>query len=164
MMINFRHTFKKAIGPVLSTHLYLLENVQRTIVGHLIILYCHLPMKSMICGIQYRTGRLCGKCIDGYCITINRRDYKCTNSTHKYNRPWAILIATEYVPSTVLLVTILFYNINLHPESLGAIVMYFQVYSSLNMYSSGEINAPNDDLDDIIDFLYNIWNLEYIGT
>ena len=117
-----------------------------------------------ICRKQYRTGILCGECIDGYCITINRRYYKCTSNTDTYKQPWAIWIATEYLPSTVLLVIILFYDINLHSESLGAIVMYFQVYSALNIYSSGEINAPNDHLNNVIHFIYNIWNLEYIGT
>ena len=172
MILNFRHTLKKTIGLVLLSQtalLYLLENARRTTVGHLVLLCCHLQIKkdvldTAICRNQNRTDRLCGKCIDGYCITINRRYYKCISNTHGYRWPWVILIATEYLPSTFLLVVILFYDVNLHSGSLGAIVMYFQVYGALNIYSSGEISAPNDDLNNIIEFLYNIWNLEYIGT
>ena len=62
------------------------------------------------------------------------------------------------------LVVTLFYNVNLHSGSLGGIFMYFQVYGALNIYSSGEISVPNDDLNNVIEFLYNIWNLEYIDT
>ena len=49
-------------------------------------------------------GKLCGECINGYCITINRQYYKCTSNTHGYRWPWVILIVTEYFPSTFLLV------------------------------------------------------------
>ena len=119
-------------------------------------------LNKEICEGQNRNDTLCGECIDGNCVAINSQYYKCTSNVHEYS--WLIWVATEYLPSTVFLVTILFYDINLHSESLGAIVMYFQVYSALNIYSSGEINAPNDDLNNVIHFIYNIWNLEYIGT
>ena len=121
-------------------------------------------LTKSICGNQNRTGILCGECLDdNYCVAINSRYYTCTRNVHKYN--WAIWLATEYLPSTVLLVVILFYDINLHSESLGSVVMYFQVYSALNIYSDGKISLPKHiyAINKIINFLYNIWNLEYIG-
>jgi len=120
-------------------------------------------LDKMMCKNQNRTGILCGECLDNYCVAINSRYYKCTNNVHKYK--WVILLATEYLPSTILLMIILFYDINLHSGSLGSVIMYFQVYSSLNIYSDGEISSPKNSyyLNKVIDFLYNIWNLEYIG-
>ena len=118
-----------------------------------------------ICENQNRRGRLCGECLNSsYCVAINSRYYTCTKHENmQYN--WAIWLATEYLPSTVLLVIILFFDINLHSESLGSVVMYFQVYSALNIYSDGEISPPNHTytINKAINFLYNIWNLEYIG-
>lgn len=120
-------------------------------------------LNRVICGDQNRNNTLCGECQDGYCVAINSRSYKCTNNVDKHS--WIILLATEYLPSTVLLVFLLFYDINLHSKSLGSVVMYFQVYSALNIYSDGEIDLPNHSfyINKAINFLYNIWNLEYIG-
>ena len=117
-----------------------------------------------ICENQNRTGRLCGECLNGsFCVAINSRYYACTRNVD--NHKWLIWLATEYLPSTILLVTILFYDINLHSGSMGAVVMYFQVYSALNIYSDGEISPPEHTyaINKAINFLYNIWNLEYIG-
>ena len=117
-----------------------------------------------ICENQNRTGILCGECLNGnYCVAINSHYYTCTRNVDNYK--WLIWLATEYLPSTVLLVIILFYDINLHSESMGSVVMYFQVYSALNIYSDGEISSPEHTyaINRAINFLYNIWNLEYIG-
>ena len=121
-------------------------------------------LNKNICEIQNRTDRLCGECLnDNYCVAINSRYYSCTRNVD--NHKWVIWLATEYLPSTVLLVIILFYDINLHSESLGSVVMYFQVYSALNIYSDGEISPPKHTyaINKVVNFLYNIWNLEYIG-
>ena len=122
-------------------------------------------LSEYICKNQSRKGVLCGECLNSsYCVAINSHYYKCTRYENKRHN-WAIWLATEYLPSTALLVIILFFDINLHSESLGSVVMYFQVYSALNIYSDGEISPPNHTytINKAINFLYNIWNLEYIG-
>ena len=120
-------------------------------------------LSDFMCMRQNRTGVLCGECRNNYCVAVNRQYYTCTSNVD--NSKWAVLLATEYLPSTILLVTILFYDINLHSEALGSVVMYFQVYSTLNIYSDGEISQPQHtyNVGKGIDFLYNIWNLEFIG-
>ena len=121
-------------------------------------------LSKILCMDQNRTGILCGECINSsYCVAINSRHYTCTANV-KHSK-WAVLLATEYLPSTIFLVTILFYDINLHSEALGSVIMYFQVYSALDIYSDGEIGQPQhtNDVNKGINFLYNIWNLEFLG-
>ena len=134
--------------------------------------FCKLPedkllprenISEKICSPKNRSSTLCGKCIDTYCVSVNSREFACTNRSHGYS--WIVFLSTEYVPSTILFSVILFFDVNLHSGAMGPIILFFQVYSSLNIYSDGRINTPDKSkyANKIIDFLYNVWNLEFLG-
>ncbi|XP_065910912.1 uncharacterized protein [Dysidea avara] len=134
--------------------------------------FCKLPCSSLlpteniskqICFPSHRKGILCGECIHGYCVAINSREFVCTNRSHSYS--WIVFLSTEFLPSTILFSVILFFDINLHSGAMGPIILFFQVYSSLNIYSDGKITSPDGSkyITKLIDFLYNIWNLEFLG-
>jgi len=136
--------------------------------------YCTLPLYSLlpaevseisntICKPTNRQGTLCGECIHNHCVAINRREFTCTSRIQNYS--WIVYIATEFLPSTLLFVAILFFDINLHSGVMGSMVLFFQVYSSLNIYSDGKLHSPggSSNVTKTIDFLYNIWNLDFFG-
>ena len=136
--------------------------------------YCTPPSNSLlpanvngisdvICKPANRKGTLCGQCIHNHCVAINRREFICTHRKQRYS--WIVYIATEFVPSTLLFGTILFFDVNLHSGTMGSLILFFQVYSSLNIYSDGKIQSPDGSsiVTKTIQFLYNIWNLEFLG-
>ena len=133
----------------------------------------YLPNKSdisllneLFCSPVNRNGTLCGKCSNGYGVAINSVYFDCIDCSHWLSQHgWIIYALTEYVPSTLLFCLILFFDINLHSGTISSIILYFQVYDLLNIYSDGEITPPlhSDGLLKGIKFVYNIWNLEFFG-
>lgn len=125
-----------------------------------------MKLDHLLCIPYDRTGTLCGRCRKGYAVAINSRYYNCVNCSNwlsKYG--WLMLILTEYVPSTLLFSAVLFFDINLHSGTISSIVLYFQIFNSLNIYSDNDIDqlSGSDGLLKAIQFLYNIWNLEFLG-
>ena len=133
----------------------------------------HLPNKSdmtllntKFCTPVNRNGTLCGRCSNGHGVAINSIYFDCINCSHWLSKHgWIMYILTEYVPSTLLFCFILFFDINLHSGTISSIVLYFQIYDLLNIYSDRDIDPPlhSNHILIVIDFIYNIWNLEFIG-
>ena len=133
----------------------------------------YLPDKSnitllneLLCSPYNRNGTLCGKCSNGHSVAINSVYFDCIDCSHWLSQHgWIIYALTEYVPSTLLFCFILFFDINLHSGTISSVVLYFQIYDSLNIYSDKEMNPPqhSDPIITIIEFIYNIWNLEFFG-
>ena len=133
----------------------------------------YLPDKSnitllneLLCSPYNRNGTLCGKCSNGHGVAINSLYLDCIDCSYWLSQHgWIIYALTEYVPSTLLFCFILFFDINLHSGSISSVVLYFQIYNLLNIYSDGEITPPlhSGGLRKGIEFVYNIWNLEFFG-
>ena len=133
----------------------------------------YLPQRSNItllnelfCSPVNRNGTLCGRCSNGHSVAINSIYFDCIDCSHWLSRHgWIIYILTEYVPSTLLFFLIIFFDINLHSGTISSVILYFQVYSLLNIYSDGVITPPlySGGLLKGIKFVYNIWNLEFFG-
>ncbi|XP_065913058.1 uncharacterized protein [Dysidea avara] len=118
---------------------------------------------NSICTPNNRTGVLCGECLKNCCVAINSRFYNCTAYDELSKHGLTVFLSSEFLPSTILLLFILFYDIDLYSGAIGSVILFFQVYTSLNIYSDGEIDVPDENLSRAINFLYNIWNLEYFG-
>ena len=133
----------------------------------------YLPDKSdisllneLFCSSVNRNGTLCGKCSNGYGVAINSIKFDCVNCSHWLSQHgWITYALTEYVPSTLLFCFILFFDINLHSGAISSVVLYFQIYNLLNIYSDREMDPPHhsNHLLTTINFVYNIWNLEFFG-
>ena len=133
----------------------------------------YLPDKSSItllnelfCSPVNRNGTLCGMCSNGHGVAINSIYFDCIDCSHWLSRHgWIIYALTEYLPSTLLFCLVLFFDINLHSGTISSVVLYFQIYDSLNIYSDREMDPPqhSDQILTKIDFVYNIWNLDFFG-
>ena len=124
-------------------------------------------MDHMICGPQNRTGELCGNCTGDHGVAINVRafQFSCIHcSDTKYS--WLIYVSSEFVPLTVFFIVILFFDINIHSGVTSSIILYFQVFDALRIVSDDELPPPPDSsgLIRAIQFLYNIWNLQFFGS
>ena len=124
-------------------------------------------LNKLFCSPVNRNGTLCGMCSDGYSVAINSISFDCVNCSNWLSRyGWLMYALTEYIPSTLLFFTILFFDINLHSGTISSIILYFQIFTTLNLYSDGDVDPPlhSDGILKGINFLYNIWNLEFFAN
>ena len=124
-------------------------------------------MDHMICGPQNRTGQLCGNCTKDHGVAINVRafQFNCIScSDTKYH--WLKYVLSEFLPLTIFFIAILFFDVNIHSGVTSSIILYFQVFDALRIVSEDELPPPPDssELIKAIQFLYNIWNLQFFGS
>ena len=105
-------------------------------------------------------------CSDGYSVAINSIFFDCVNCSDWLSQHgWLIYILTEYVPSTLLLCFILFFDVNLHSGTISSIVLYFQIFNVLNIYANRDMDLPSHSgyIYKGVNFFCNLWNLEFFG-
>ena len=73
----------------------------------------HEALDNLVCS-HHRTGDVCGKCQNGYYVYINYPSYHCgscddTLSQHGY----LIIIVSKYLPLTLMMCFIIFFDISL---------------------------------------------------
>ena len=124
-------------------------------------------LDHLICSPQKRTGKLCGNCTKdhGVAINVNAFQFNCTHcSDTKYS--WLVYVLSEFLPLNIFFIIILFFDINIHSGVTSSIILYFQVFDALRIVSDDELPPPPDSskLIKAIQFLYNIWNLQFFGS
>ena len=123
-------------------------------------------LNKLFCSPAHRNGTLCGRCSNGHGVAINSIYFDCVDCSHWLSQHgWIIYALTEYVPSTLLFCIVLFFDINLHSGTISSVILYFQIFNSLNIYSDGYMDPPShtNHILTAINFIYNIWNLEFFG-
>ena len=119
----------------------------------------------------YRNGTLCGKCITGYCVATNSPTYECINSTssslNKYGILWLIIL--KYIPFTIFLLLIVFFNVSLVDGPLNSYILFTQIINSVGPIPN-ELDIHLTKLHEtkkakfasnIYYFLYGPWNSNY---
>ena len=115
-----------------------------------------------------RNGTLCGKCITGYCVATNSPTYQCTSSMssslNKNGILWLILL--KYVPFTVFLLLIIFFNISLVDGPLNSYILFSQIINYVGPYANGfihlkELQKYQTIFSKLYYFLYGPWNSNY---
>ena len=113
---------------------------------------------------------LCGKCISGYCVAINSPTYECINATAskftKYGILW--LIVLKYIPFTIFLLLIIFFNVSLVDGPLNCYILFTQIIDSVGPVSTAithlndaDENKKTETLSNLYYFLYGPWNANY---
>ena len=123
------------------------------------------PFEKLVCSNK-RNGRLCGSCQHGYYVYVNSQAYQCgqCNDTLS-NHGTLILIISKYVPLTVMMGFIIFFDISLVDGPLNSFILFSQIFVTLPLYdeiglaTEGRQIASN--LTKIADFMYNLWYLRY---
>ena len=120
---------------------------------------------------HHRTGYVCGKCQNGNYVYINSPDYNCgpcNDTISKYGV--LILIASKYLPLTILMSCILFLDISLVNGPLNSFILFSQILFTLQINGNGKVGLPTEVssianvLIVIATFLYDIWNLNYLES
>ena len=115
-----------------------------------------------------RNGTLCGKCITGYCVATNSPIYQCTSSMssslNKNGILWLILL--KYIPFTVFLLLIIFFNISLVDGPLNSYILFSPIINYVGPYANGfihlkELQKYQTIFSKLYYFLYGPWNSNY---
>ena len=60
---------------------------------------------NSVCGYLYRTGTLCGQCIEGYYSTVYSYNFECVQCSNELlNSNWGLYIAIAYLPLTMFII------------------------------------------------------------
>ena len=82
-------------------------------------------LNDYMCGPLNRKGLVCGQCADGFGPSITSFGYKCVNCTDAWYRvPLFLLI--QFVPITVLYITVLVFKISVTSPPMPCFIMYAQ--------------------------------------
>ena len=119
----------------------------------------------------HRNRTLCGRCITGYCVATNSPSYECINTAssplNKYGILWLILL--KYIPFTIFLLLIVFFNVSLVDGPLNSYILFTQIINSVGPVPN-DVNIHLNDLNgvkktklvsNIYYFLYGPWNSNY---
>ena len=122
-------------------------------------------LESLVCSSN-RNSQLCGKCQQGYYIYANSPTYQCglCNDTLS-NHGVLILIVSKYLPLTLMMCFIIFFDISLVDGPLNSFILFCQIYATLPLYVKIGVATKAEGfasaLISITDFSYNIWDLKF---
>ena len=136
------------------------------------LLHCPVPYaycNKNGCSCTFtRRGRLCGQCKDGYSVAINSNYLVCVqcNKPETVVKGWALLIALEFIPITVMVILIAMLNVNLNQGSLNAYIFFCQImtvsFPSVG-YPAWLLTHEYPQTYSIYLLPLSIWNLNFIN-
>ena len=125
----------------------------------------HTAIDDLVCP-HHRNDHLCGRCKQGYYVYVNSLTYQCgrCNDTLS-NHGFLILIVSKYVPLTLMMCFIMFFDISLVNGPLNSFILFSQIFISFPLYNKIGLATKGQHfatgLNDVADFIYNLWNLRY---
>ncbi len=128
----------------------------------------HSELEEFFCKDLQREGPLCRRCIEGYAPAVNSEVYKCVKCTAenaKYS--WLLYLLTEYVPTTIILLIVIIFNISVTSGPLNSFVFFAQVISTtFGVDADGLIPYPSitsaaEGLKHAYISIYGVWNLNF---
>jgi len=116
-----------------------------------------------------RHRRLCGRCKPGYYVStkfLTFEYYKCDRNATILNHHRTLpLILLKYVPFTIFMLVIIFFNISLVNGPLNSYILFSQIVNSEGLYASGNITGLTEDgqqhFYSVYYFPYGLRNLNF---
>ena len=124
-------------------------------------------LDKFVCGGSNRTGTLCGKCIDGYSVTLNSPTFACNKCNDEYKLGVLYLILSYILPVTILFVLIMRYDIRMTTGPIGSFIFFSQLVSSefhyILIYTINANNPTTSNIFSAILGIYSISNLDFFN-
>ena len=124
-------------------------------------------LDKFVCGDSNRTGSLCGKCIDGYSVTLNSPTFACNKCDDEYKLGALYLLLSYILPVTILFVLIMKYDIRITTGPIGSFIFFSQIISSefhyILIYSINANNPTTLNIFNGIFGIYSISNLDFFN-
>ena len=118
-------------------------------------------LDDTICS-PYRTGKLCGRCQEGYSTYFHNVNYKCRSSRFcKWG--WLFYTLSELVPVTILFLFVIFLHIQFTSGAINGFILFVQLIDTMATDANGQISSKPGNLLFIkaYRFIYRMFNLEF---
>ena len=121
---------------------------------------------NSVCGYLYRTGTLCGQCIDGYYPAVYSYSFECVPCNDvNLKSNWGIYVAIAYLPLTVFIIFLFMFRVSVVSPKLNAVIFLTQTFAyPLNVrifLMATKHNLPVNILVKIIETVLGIWVLDF---
>ena len=124
-------------------------------------------LNEFVCGGSNRTETLCGKCVDGYSVTLNSPTFACNKCNDEYKLGVLYLLLSYILPVTILFVLIMKYDIRVTTGPIGSFLFFSQIISSefhyILIYSINANNPTTLNIFNAILGIYSISNLDFFN-
>ena len=123
-------------------------------------------VNGYMCGEMNRTGRLCGRCENGTGPSVFSPYLKCVRCLDS-SYGWAVYLAAEFIPLTVLVLLVILFRIRLCADYMNALVFFCNIGSASLLYFGPVIifsSLPSNSERSAVSILlstYNIFNLQF---
>ena len=120
---------------------------------------------NLVCS-NNRSKTLCGRCLDGYYVYANSRTYQCGQCNDALIKHGVlILIVSQYLPLTLMMCFIIFFDISLVDGPLNSFILFCQIFVTLPLYDKTGLPTQGQHfasaLLSITQFMYNVWDLKF---
>ncbi len=124
-------------------------------------------INHFFCDSLNREGFLCGRCKEGHGVSVLTLGYKCADCL-KPKHGWLLYLLFQFVPITVLYLTIFILQVSIFSTSMNCFVFYSQMVITTfthdelvfnNIYMASPL--PIQTAFKIILTLYEPWNLDF---
>ena len=118
-------------------------------------------LEKDICA-KNRQGILCSQCSENTSVFYNSPSYSC-KPDNDCNAGFGLFILSEIIPTTVLFLFILFFNINLTSGSVYTLIFYIQILDvfSIDGYGHLQFSEPVKLFVNFFQIMYGIANLRF---
>ena len=113
--------FYNCVNATMSYNDLIYHNVPRDIAS----------ANNSVCGYLYRTGTLCGQCIEGYYLAVYSYNFECVQCSDKLlNSNWGLYVAVAYLPLTIFIIFLFMFWVSVASPKLNAIIFITQTLAS----------------------------------
>ena len=113
--------FYNCVNATMSYNDFIYHNVPRDIAS----------ANNSVCGYLYRTGTLCGQCIEGYYLAVYSYNFECVQcSDELLNSNWGLYVAVAYLPLTIFIIFLFMFWVSVASPKLNAIIFIIQTFAS----------------------------------
>lgn len=123
-------------------------------------------ISEQLCGPLNREGLLCGRCLEGYGISVHSPSLKCVNC-QEYPHGWAWFLLTDILLQTLFFLFVFFFRISVTTEKLNGFLLFGHIISSTYIdqffpqYLSVTGQIPLRNLLLFVLVFYKLWVLEF---
>ena len=123
-------------------------------------------LESSVCGAN-RRGILCGLCANRHTVYYHSPTFRCGKAAAELCSYGAVFyILTEIIPTTILFLVVIIFNIHLTSGLLYSFIFYTQSLDVLNIDAFGAIRfgASTKTVLELYKVVYGIFNLKFLNV
>ena len=115
-----------------------------------------------LCEPRNRTGDLCGNCNDSLSVFYHSQRFSC-HTCHLGHLGWLFYALSELLPTVIVFVLVIVFNIHLTSGTWYSVVLYAQIvdFYEVNSLEFFELPAGFTELTSIYRFIYGMFNLDF---